>query len=423
MSQPNSKYFHYRNNELFCEDVPVVKIASAVSTPVYIYSRNYLRDRYAEFAAAFQSIDHAIFYSVKSNYNLSVIKTFLSLGCGVDVNSEGELYRALRAGAHPSKIILTGVGKTEDELRIGMVHNVLMIKAESLEEIELLNKIAGQLKLKPKVALRINPDVNPATHPYISTGLAENKFGVSSEEAFEIFSKSKNFRNIIFTGLHMHIGSQILAAEPFVEAVEKLSEIYFKLKTAGIKLDHFDIGGGMGVSYRENENFSLPDFTKKLLPLLKKISSKIIFEPGRYLTANGGILLTKVLYNKAEAGKNFIIVDAAMNDLLRPSIYDAYHHIQHAIIDKQREIVRADVVGPVCESGDFMGKDRQLPGCAQGDLLAVMSAGAYGMTMASNYNARRRPAEVMVEGDRYFIIRSREHYQHLLLDEEERLLS
>lgn len=413
-----SQYFTYGlDNSLFCDQISVKEIVEKTGTPVYIYSKKYFVDRYKEFTQAFQEINHKVFYSVKANFNLNVIKIFNELGSGIDVNSEGEFHRAVKAGVNPKKMLMTGVGKTADEIKLAIEKDMLMIKAESFEEIELINEIAGKMKKKARVGIRVNPDVNPQTHPYISTGLSQNKFGIEVEEASGIFRDYEKFNHISFTGIDMHIGSQITSVDPFGEAVDKLSQFYFRVKSFGVKIEHFDVGGGIGVSYNSEKSFGVSDYAEAIIPKLKKLDCEIFFEPGRFLTANGGILITKVLYNKKNRLKNFIIVDAAMNDLLRPSIYSAYHHIQPVEISKIDKNIVADIVGPICESGDFFAKERTITETDSGKYLAIMSAGAYSMVMSSNYNARRRPAEVMVDGDKYKIIRGRETFDHLLYDE------
>ena len=414
----DSSYFTYKSDELFCENVSIKKIVHEVGTPAYIYSKNFFIDRYKEFSDAFHEIPHTIFYAAKSNFNLNVIKTFVDFGSGVDVNSEGELKRALLAGVDPNKLILTGVGKTLNEIRLGLQKDLLMIKAESEEELELINAIAGEMKKVARVAIRVNPGVDAQTHPYISTGLSENKFGIDSKLAFSLFKDNNRFKNITFTGIDMHIGSQITSIQPFAEAVEKLSQIYFELKGSGVKLEHFDVGGGIGVRYGNEETFSVKDYAKAISPILKKLDCHTFFEPGRFLTANGGILAAQVLYTKKNGDKNFIVTDTAMNDILRPSIYGAYHHIQPVEIHSGRKEIVADIVGPVCESGDFLGRKRKILQSKRGEYLSVMSAGAYGMVMASNYNARRRPPEILVDNDKFYVVRSRETYDHLLFDEK-----
>ncbi len=411
-------FIRYKNDELYIEDVSAVKLTEDFGTPLYVYSKNHFINQYKKFEKAFSEIDHQIFYAMKSNFNLSVINTFVQLGSGVDVNSEGELFRALKTNVQPSKIILTGVGKTRNEIRLGLEKKVLMIKAESEEEVELINKIASQMNVIAPVALRVNPDVDAKTHPYISTGLSKNKFGIDSVTALSIYRRKNEFRNIQFVGIDMHIGSQITAIEPFVEAIEKMSELYFTLKADGIKLNHFDVGGGIGIQYNNEKSFSIEEFAKSTIPLFKKLDCKILFEPGRFLTANGGVLLTEVLYNKQNGSKKFIIVDAAMNDLLRPTIYQAYHHIQPIVKKSGAEDIVADIVGPVCETGDYFAHDREITKIESEEFLAIMSAGAYGMTMSSNYNARRRPPEIIIDKENIFISRSRETFEHLLWDEK-----
>ena len=409
---------NYKNNQLYVEGINVNELAKEYGTPLYIYSKNHFFNQYKEFAQAFNSPKYKIFYAMKANFNLSVINTFVKLGSGLDANSEGELYRALKTGIDPKKIILTSVGKTKNEIKLGLHHNVLMIKAESVEEIELINKIAAEMNKVAPVAIRVNPDVDAKTHPYISTGLSSNKFGIDSNTALSIYKNRDHFKHIRFTGIDMHIGSQITSIEPFVEAVKKLSYLYFEIEKDGLRLEHFDVGGGIGVSYNHEKSFSIFEFAEKTIPLFNKLNCDVIFEPGRYLTANGGVLISEVLYNKKNGDKNFIVVDAAMNDLLRPSIYQAYHHIQPVNKAVDRKNLKADIVGPVCESGDYFAREREINEVKSGELISVMSAGAYGMVMSSNYNARRRPPEILVDGDRFDIIRSRETFDHLIWDEK-----
>ena len=417
MNYFETEFIRYENNQLYVEEVSAEELIKKFGTPLYVYSRNHFINQYKKFDTAFKEIDHQIFFAMKSNFNLSVIDTFVKLGSGVDVNSEGELFRALKTNVSSNKIILTGVGKTKNEIRLGLEKNVLMIKAECEEEVELINKIAGEMNVIASVALRVNPDVDAQTHPYISTGLSKNKFGIDTETAMSIYRRRNQFRNIQFTGIDMHIGSQITSIEPFLEAISKMSEMYFTLKSEGLNLKHFDIGGGIGVEYNSEKSFSIEEFALKTIPLFKKLDCKILFEPGRFLTANGGILLTEVLYNKRNGNKKFVIVDAAMNDLLRPTIYQAYHHIQPITKFENREDLSADIVGPVCETGDYFARDREISETKSGEYLAVMSAGAYAMTMASNYNARRRAPEIIIDGEKIIIARSRETFEHLLWDE------
>ena len=418
MNYLETELIKYKNRELFIEELKVKELAEKFGTPLYIYSKNHFINQYKDFENAFKNINHKIFYAMKANFNLSVINTFVKLGSGIDANSEGEFYRALKTGISPSKIILTSVGKTKNEIKLGVEKNVLMIKAESEEEVELINKISGELGKIASVAIRVNPDVDAKTHPYITTALSSNKFGIDSKTALSIYKRRKKLKNIRFTGIDMHIGSQITSISPFVEAVKKLSELYFELKDDGLKLQHFDVGGGIGVSYNNEKSFTVNEFAQKTIPLFKKLDCQIIFEPGRFLTANGGILVTEVLYNKKNGKKNFIIVDAAMNDLLRPTIYQAYHNIQPLKKFSNRKDLTFDIVGPVCESGDYFAKNRKVTESKSGEFLAIMSSGAYGMVMSSNYNARRRPAEIFVDGKKYSVIRSRETFDHLIWDEK-----
>ena len=418
MNYLETEFINYKNRELFVEDLKVKELAEKFGTPLYIYSQTHFINQFKDFENAFRDINHKIFYAMKANFNLSVINTFIKLGSSIDANSEGEFYRALKTGILPSKIILTSVGKTKNEIKLGIEKNVLMIKAESEEEVELINKIAGELGRTASVAIRVNPDVDAKTHPYITTALSKNKFGVDSKTALSIYKRRKKLKNIKFTGIDMHIGSQITSISPFVEAVKKLSELYFELKDDGLHLQHFDVGGGIGVGYNNEKSFTIEEFAQKTIHLFKKLNCEIIFEPGRFLTANGGILVTEVLYNKKNGKKNFIIVDAAMNDLLRPTIYQAYHHIQPLKKFQGRGDLTADIVGPVCESGDYFAKDRKITKSKSGEFLAIMSSGAYGMVMSSNYNARRRPAEILVNGKKYSVIRSRETFDHLIWDEK-----
>ncbi len=414
----SSDSFYYRNGRLYCEDVPASDIIFSAGTPVFVYSKNYFTDSYRKFSEAFKGIDHKIFYACKSNFNINVIKIFGELGSGADVNSEGELIRALRAGIDPRNIILSGVGKTADEIKISIQKGLLVIKAESEEEIILINRIAGELGKKAEVSVRINPDIIVKTHPYITTGLTENKFGMSIKATEEIFRNRAAYPNINFTGIDMHIGSQITETTPFLRAVNKVYDLYAILKKSGITVSHFDIGGGFGVQYKDEDVFELNELASVLIPALKKFGCTIFFEPGRLFTANAGILLTKLLYTKRGENRNFLITDAAMTDIIRPSLYGTYHHIQPAVLDEEREEITADIVGPVCETGDFLGKGRSLQEVKSGEYLALLSAGAYGMVMSSNYNARRRPPEVIVDGNKFYIVRSRETFDQLLYDEK-----
>lgn len=411
-----SGIFTYKNNKLFCENVNLDEIGKKFGTPTFVYSKKFFTESYSSFKNAFKELDNKIFYACKANYNISVIKLFNQLGAGIDVNSAGEFYRASAAGVSAKNMIMSGVGKTDEEIILALENDILLIKAESMQEIFRINEIAKSLNKTAPLAIRVNPNVDPETHPYISTGLAENKFGIDETLAIEIFKEANSLSNIKLHGIDMHIGSQISTIQPYADAVSKLTKLVSSLKEIGIQLKHIDIGGGYGVKYNDEKLFSIADLAKAIVPLLKQTDCEIFFEPGRALTANGGVLLSKVLYTKTNLEKNFIVVDAAMTDLLRPSIYKAYHHIQPIEI-KQNEDILADVVGPVCESGDFLAKNRNISKCEKNDLVAVMSAGAYGMVMSSNYNARRRAAEILVDDDKFYAIRARETFEQLIQNE------
>ncbi len=416
MNYFESEFFTYKNNKLFCENVNLEEIEKKFGTPTFVYSKKFFTESYFSFKNAFKELDNKIFYASKANYNISVIKLFNQLGAGIDVNSAGEFYRASAAGVSAKNMIMSGVGKTDEEIILALENDILLIKAESMQEIFRINEIAKSLNKTAPLAIRVNPNVDPETHPYISTGLAENKFGIDETLAIEIFKEANSLSNIKLHGIDMHIGSQISTIQPYADAVSKLTKLVSSLKEIGIQLKHIDIGGGYGVKYNDEKLFSIANLAKAIVPLLKQTDCEIFFEPGRALTANGGVLLSKVLYTKTNLEKNFIVVDAAMTDLLRPSIYKAYHHIQPIEI-KQNEDILADVVGPVCESGDFLAKNRNISKCEKNDLVAVMSAGAYGMVMSSNYNARRRAAEILVDDDKFYVIRARETFEQLIQNE------
>ncbi len=416
------KIFDYKNNDLYCEEVRIEKIAKEVDTPFYLYSQKTLVDNYRDFDEAFKETDHLICYSYKANSNLSICKVLKEQGAGADVVSGGELYKALKVGVGPKKIVFSGVGKTREEIEYALKNNILMLNVESIPELELTDEIAGRLKKKAPIALRINPDIDSNTHPHISTGLAKSKFGIEISRAKEVYKKAKELENIEVLGIHMHIGSQITELEPFVDTLGKIVELIKELEKEGIELRYLDIGGGLGISYKKGEKAPTPkEFAKKLLPLIKGLKYRIILEPGRAIIGDAGILVTKVLYVKKTSKKNFVIVDAAMNDLIRPSLYDAYHKIipvQKLRTPNSELRTTVDIVGPVCESGDYLAKDRELAEVKSGDLLAILDAGAYGFSMSSNYNARPKVAEILVEKDKYCIIRKREGYSDLIRGEE-----
>ena len=411
--------FSYIGENFYCENVNLGKIAQKFGTPTYVYSYKTLTDHYLKLDRAFDFIPHAICYSIKANSNIAICKLLADQGCGADVVSGGELYRAIKAGVKQDKIVYAGVGKTEDEIKFALLSNILLFNSESQAELELINKIAGELNKRPKIGLRINPDVDAKTHAYITTGKKENKFGISLNEAFKIYKTANRYRNLEFRGIHIHIGSQITSVQPYVEAVKKAVDFINKLKGKGIKIDYLNIGGGLGIIYDKESPAKASEFAASLKPLLKGLNCSLILEPGRFITGNAGVLLIKVLFVKKSANKKFVIVDAAMNDLVRPSLYDAYHNIlplQKSDGKTSSEIV--DIVGPVCESGDFFARDRRLPFVESNDVLAILSAGAYGFSMSSNYNSRTRAAEVLVKDNKYFLIRKRETHLDLIRNEK-----
>jgi diaminopimelate decarboxylase len=405
-------HFQYKNNKLFAEGIPIEEIIDQVGTPCYIYSQATLERHYKAFDQAFSRIPHLVCYSQKANSSLALLHLFGRLGGGTDIVSGGELYRALKAGIPPQRIVYSGVGKTPEEIRFALKENILLLNIESPEELRRVNTIAGRMKKKARIGIRVNPDIDPRTHPYISTGLKKNKFGINIHQSLEEYQLAKNLPHIHIAGVDFHIGSQLTATQPFLAAIQKLKKLIGQLKELEIEIQYVDLGGGLGITY-DQETPPLPkEYGQAILKELGKIPYTLILEPGRVLVGNAGILVTRILYVKKGEEKNFIIVDAGMNDLLRPSLYGAYHHIQ-PVARTRRPKVQADVVGPICESGDFLGKERLMPLSHSGDLLAVMSAGAYGFSMASNYNSRPRAAEIMVRGKEFQVIRKRETYAHL----------
>jgi len=410
-------HFHYVDSELYCEEVPIRKIAQEVGTPFYLYSHATLKKHFQAFDGAFKDIAHLTCFSMKSNSNLAVIRLFALEGGGVDIVSGGELYRALKAGVDPSKIVFSGVGKRPEDLAYGLEADILMFNTESSQEIERLNSIAGDMGKKARIAIRVNPDVDPATHPYISTGLRENKFGIDIREAPEQYTKAAQMPHLEVAGISCHIGSQLIQVDPFVESLRKLLSLVEMLRDAGISIKYLDLGGGLGITYNDEEPPHPSEYAAAIKGEMKGKDLTLIFEPGRVITGNAGILVTKVLYTKSTPEKNFLIVDAAMNDLIRPSLYSSYHGVQ-PVTKRERERIKADIVGPICESGDFLAKDREVEAYEPDELLAVMSAGAYGFSMSSNYNSRPRVAEVMVRGDQYYVVRERETYEDLIRGEK-----
>lgn len=413
-------YFQYKNGELYAEDIPVETLAREYGTPLYIYSAATLKRHYHAFDSAFAGIDHLICYSVKANSNLSVLKILAQEGAGTDIVSGGELFRALRAGVPPEKIVYSGVGKKTGEIQEALLAGILMFNVESVQELERINAVAAEMDKVARVSLRINPDVDPKTHPYISTGLKENKFGLSRTKALEAYALALKLPHVDPVGLDCHIGSQLTQLAPFLEALERLKVFHGQIKEMGVNIKYLDLGGGLGITYDEEEPPHPADLGEALVTALKGMDVTLILEPGRVIAGNTGILVTEVQYTKTNEGKNFVIVDAGMNDLIRPSLYGSYHRIA-PVRERGGEEIMVDVVGPICESGDFLAKNRSLPPVTQGDLLATFSAGAYAFVMSSQYNSRGRAAEVMVEKDRHVLVRSRETYHDLMALEEEGL--
>ncbi|MFZ5907618.1 MAG: diaminopimelate decarboxylase [Nitrospirota bacterium] len=405
-------FFRYRAGELYAEDVPVKKLADQYGTPLYIYSYRTLLRHFRAYDDAFNDYPHIICFAVKANPNPAIVRLFAKHGGGADIVSGGELFVALKAGVPAKKIVYAGVGKTDHEIRLALKSKILMFNVESEHELREIDRVAGTMKKKAPVALRINPDIDPETHPYIATGLKKHKFGIPIEEALEYYRLASSLRNITLVGVHKHIGSQITKVSPFVDALKRILILLDDLSEQGIGIEYLDIGGGLGIPYR-NEDPPVPkDLAKSLIPLLKRRKLTLLMEPGRSIVGNAGILVTKVLYLKTGGKKEFVIVDAGMNDLIRPSFYDAYHHIL-PVAKKRRKSVLCDVVGPICETGDFLARERELQKVEHGEYLAVMSAGAYGFSMSSNYNSRPRAAEVMVNGREHALIRVRETYDDL----------
>jgi diaminopimelate decarboxylase len=409
-------YFHFKGGELYAEDIPVKSLAERFGTPLYIYSQKTIERHVMAYKEAFKDINHIVCYAVKANSNLSILRLLKRLGCGADVISGGELFRAIRAGISPKKIVYAGVGKTEEEIREAIKAGILMFNVESPEELKEINRIAGAIKKKAPVALRVNPDIDAKTHPYISTGLRKHKFGIPIEEALENYLIASRMENIEIKGIHKHIGSQITDVLPFRDALKNILSLVKELDSKGIRIRYIDMGGGLGISYKDEEPPHPSELARAVKPLLKGMEVTLIVEPGRSIIGNAGILVTKVLYHKKTREKNFIIVDAGMNDLIRPTLYGAYHEIVPLKRQKTERIV-ADIVGPICESGDFFAKDREIEAPPKGEYLAIMSAGAYGFSMSSNYNSRPRPAEVLVNGKKALLIRKRESYRDLLRHE------
>ena len=410
--------FEYQQGELYCEQVPVSRIAKELGTPCYIYSHETLIRHFHAYDNAFKDIPHVIAFAMKANSNLAILRLMAREGSGVDIVSGGELFRAMKAGVPASKIVFAGVGKSPDEIRDALKANILMFNVESAAEIRAINDVAASVGMKARIALRINPDVDPKTHPYISTGMKKSKFGIAADRALEEYKMASSMSHIDVVGVHAHIGSQLTDVTPFVDSLKKVVALIDTLKTHGINIRYLNIGGGLGITYSDEKPPLPQDLAHAISPLVKGLGLTLVMEPGRVIVGNAGILVTKALYEKAGETKHFVIVDAAMNDLIRPSLYGAYHEIRpvnEAAVHRPKQMV--DIVGPVCESGDFLAKERSLPNIQPDDLLAVMSAGAYGFVMASNYNSRPRVPEVLVKGAEFHIIRERETYDDLIKGE------
>lgn len=403
--------FNFKDNTLHAEHVALDQIAENFGTPCYVYSKATLTQAFERFSAGFKHTNHLICFAVKSNPSLAILNLFAKLGAGFDIVSGGELARVMAAGGDPAKVVFSGVGKTADEMRAALEAGIFCFNVESASELVRLNDIAGFMGKVAPVSLRVNPNVDAKTHPYISTGLKNNKFGVAYEDALDIYLQAAAMPNIAIHGVDCHIGSQITELSPFLDAFDRVLALVDALEKNGIHIQHLDLGGGIGICYSDETPPEFGDYAKAMLAKLGKRDIKLVFEPGRALVGNAGLLLTKVEYLKHTETKNFAIVDAAMNDLMRPALYDAFHAIE-AVKPRVAKTINYEIVGPVCESGDFLGHDRELA-LAEGDLLAIMSAGAYGMSMSSNYNTRPRAAEVMVDGDTCTVIRQREKVQDL----------
>jgi diaminopimelate decarboxylase len=428
--------FRYRDGQLHCEDVDLVRVAEQLGTPTYVYSSGTILDHYARLDAALAPLDHLICYAVKANSNRAILKLLANAGAGFDIVSGGELYRVLAAGGDSAKCTFAGVGKSREEIEYALEQRVYSFNVESEAELDHIDRIAGSRETRAPIALRVNPDVDPHTHHYISTGSHENKFGIALECVGAIYEQAAKMRNVEIFGVQMHIGSQIAEAKPFASAIGKVAPVVRDLKSKyGIKF--LSVGGGMGIIYqralesgsgkwwREHGNesfaFSVRDYAEAIVSPLRELDVRILVEPGRFLVGNGGVLLTRVRYIKKTGAKKFAIVDAGMNDLIRPALYQSYHEIvpvEEASTSGSTE--KIDIVGPVCESGDFFALNREMPELHEGDLLAIMSAGAYGFVMASNYNSRLLPAEALVRGDKFALIRKRQTWEDLVRGEVER---
>jgi len=411
-------FFRYRNGELWAEEVPLERIAQEVGTPCYVYSRRTLERHLAAFDEAFAGIPHLCCFSVKANGNLALLRLIHRQGWGFDVVSAGELCRVLAAGGEPTRVVYSGVGKRSDELELALEAGILLFNVESAQELELLEEMSTSRGLRTPVALRVNPNIDPRTHPHLTTAGHQHKFGVDPEEARQLYRRMRRVRGVVPAGLHFHLGSQITTLEPFTEAIRGVSDLWRELQEEGFELRYLDIGGGLGIAYGDGQSPPEPaEYARAVRSQVEPLGPlQLILEPGRAVVGNAGVLLTRVLYTKQRAGKRFAIVDAGMNDLIRPSLYGALQDIW-PLRQAGGSGVPVEVVGPICENGDVLGRNRLLPPLRPGDLLAIMGAGAYGFAMSSNYNARPRAAEVLVDGERYFVVRERETYEDLMQGE------
>lgn len=408
--------FKYKKNNLYCENLKLRDLALRFGTPLYVYSYYTLIGHFLRLKDAFKEIDPLICYSVKANSNLAILRALVDKGAGLDIVSGGELFRALKVGCPPEKIVYASVGKTDKEIEEAIKNGILFFNVESVPELENINRISKKLRKITQVAIRINPDVAPKTHKFITTGKLTNKFGIDFKSVWQIMLVRKALSNVKVSGLHIHIGSQITESAPFVEAITKVADFISQLKKKGVNLEYLNIGGGLGIIYDRETPQTARKYAGRILPILKKTGLRIILEPGRFIAGNAGILVTKVLYIKSTPKKKFIIVDAGMNDLIRPALYDAFHQVLPLeAVESHAE--KADVVGPICESGDFFAKERKLPKVQEGSYLAIMGAGAYGFSMSSNYNSRPRAQEVLVVKGRVFVIRKRESYGDVVRNE------
>ncbi|MGB6941823.1 MAG: diaminopimelate decarboxylase [Bryobacteraceae bacterium] len=407
----------YRDQTLYLEELPLADIARREGTPSYVYSRAAILDRFQAYERAFGDVPHKVCYAVKANSNLSILKLLADAGAGFDIVSGGELFRVLKAGADPGTIIFSGVGKTSQEIDFALEHQIKSFNSESEPELALIDSLAARRGIRARVALRVNPDVDAATHPYISTGLRDHKFGIDIADAEAVYERARTFENLLLEGVSCHIGSQITDVAPLLEVFDKMIALVERLRARGLSIRSLDLGGGLGVAYKPSDKTpSICEFIQAMCRRTAGHGLEILIEPGRSIVAEAGVLLTRVLYRKSNGDRQFVIVDAAMNDLIRPALYQSHHEII-PLRRNEASTITADVVGPVCESGDFLARAREMPNVLPGDLLAVCTAGAYGFVASSNYNARPRPPEILVEGDRYRVIRQREKYDDLIRGE------